>query len=179
MDAVTIRPLVEHELPQWWEMRLRALKDHPDAFGSDYETARERGYGYLLERTFGPQRGVSQTFVAVDDDGRMLATTGTFGDSGKRAHIAFVWGVYTVPEARNQGLSRRLVATAIAHCRAHPGILQVHIDVNADNAAAIHLYEEAGFVTWGREPRALALPDRFDDELHMVLMLDDGARERR
>lgn len=179
MDGIRIRPLTEAELPQWWELRLRALREHPEAFGSDYETARERGYGYLLERNFGPERGVSETFVAVDNDGRILATAGTFGHDGKRSHIAFIWGVYTVPEARNRGLSRRLVETAIAHCRAYPGIRQVHIDVNADNAAAIHVYEQAGFVTWGREPRALGLADRFDDELHMALMLDDGSRERR
>ena len=171
-DDITIRPLREDELPRWWEMRLRALRDHPDAFGSDYETARQRGFGPFHERTFGPNAGTNVILVAVNDHDTLLGTAGVVGNDGKRAHIVHVWGVYTAPEARGQGIATRLIAAALDHCRAAPGVRQAHISVNADNAAALHVYKAAGFVAWGREPRAIALPDRFDDEIHMALMLD-------
>jgi RimJ/RimL family protein N-acetyltransferase len=170
---LTIRAITEDELPQWWELRLRALHDHPDAFGSDYEISRDRGFGYLIERNFGNGLPVNAIFSALDPEGSILSTV---GNTGKRSHIAIIWGVYTAPEARGRGLASRLIDTAITHCRSFPEILQIHISVNADNGPAIHVYESAGFVAWGREPRAIALPDRYDDEIHLALMLDDGAR---
>jgi RimJ/RimL family protein N-acetyltransferase len=165
-EGFAVRPISEEELSRWWAVRLRGLREHPDAFGADYETARAEGPGFLVERTFGPSAGVNALLGAFDNSGEIVATTGVLGNRGKRAHIAIIWGVYTVPEARGRGLARRLIDAAIARCRAFPHILQVHIDVNADNAAALHVYESAGFVPWGREPRAIALPDRFDDEIH-------------
>jgi RimJ/RimL family protein N-acetyltransferase len=171
-NDVTIRPITRDELPCWWEMRLRALRDHPDAFGSDYETARQRGPGYLVERNFGPDSGINVILAAFDADDTLLGTAGVFGDTGKRAHIAHVWGVYTVPEARGQGIASRLIDAALNHCRAYAGVLQAHISVNVDNAGALHVYTAAGFVPWGTEPRAIALPGRFDDEIHLALMLD-------
>lgn len=170
--GVVIRPLIKHEIPQWWELRLRALRGHPEAFGSDHETSRQRGYGFVVDRNFGPEAGINVILVAVDEDGSMLSTVGVNQDTGKRAHIAHVIGVYTRPDARGEGLCRRLIEAAIAHCRVSPGILQAHIAVNADNAPALHVYESAGFVAWGTEPRAIALPDCYDDEIHMALKLD-------
>lgn len=175
---ITIRAIMEDELPQWWKLRLRALKEHPEAFGSDYETARDRSFGYLIERNFGNDLPVNAIFSTFNPEGSILSTVGTFGNTGKRSHLAVIWGVYTTPEVRGRGLARRLIDTALTHCRAFPEILQVHISVNADNAPALHVYESAGFIPWGREPRAIALPDRYDDELHLALMLDDGARRR-
>ena len=171
-DEIIIRTLTENEVPQWWELRLRALRDHPEAFGSDYETSRQRGYGSVVDRNFGPESGINTIFVALHPDGTMLSTVGVFGDTGKRSHIAMIVGVYTTPEARGMGLCRQLINAAVAYCRASSHIRQVHIAVNAGNAPALHIYTSAGFIPWGIEPRAIALPDRYDDEIHLALMLD-------
>lgn len=168
-----IRPLRQDELDDWWEMRLVALQHHPDAFGSSFEWAKEQGPSYLIERNFRDTSALNRIFVACDADGSMLATAGVFRDSGKRSHIAVIWGVYTRPEHRGQGLSKRLITTAMDHCRSFPDIRQIHISVNADNAPAKRVYESAGFVTWGREPRAIVLPDGDYDELHMAILLDN------
>ncbi len=177
MDGVVVRPLAEHELPQWWEMRLRALKEHPDAFGSDYEASRKRGHGYLTDLYFNPAQPANILLVAAREDGSLLSTAGVYRETGKRSHIARVISVYTRPDARGHGLSRRVIDAAIAHCRSIPGLHQVHISVNADNTVALHVYESAGFVAWGREPRALALPGQFFDEIHLALMLDDESSQ--
>lgn len=176
---ITFRAITQDDLPQWWEIRLRALREHPEAYGADYAMSRERGYAYLIELNFGNDLPVNAIFSAFDPEGAILSTVGIFGNRGKRSHIAAVWGVYTASEARGQGLASRLIDTAVSHCRSFPGIHQVHISVNADNTSALHIYESAGFIAWGREPRAIALPDRYDDEIYLALMLDDGGRIRR
>ena len=156
-----------------WALRLRALRDHPEAFGADYDEWRARGPEPFRQRVFGTPGTV--VFGAFEAD-TLLAMTGVSPETGKRAHIAYVWGVYTAPDARRRGIATRLIAAALDHCRAAPGVRQAHISVNADNATARRVYETAGFVAWGREPRAIALPGRFHDEIHMAKMLDGGGQ---
>lgn len=46
-----IRPITPDEIGAWWELRLRSLRDHPDAFGADYDEAQRRGPDYLRPAT--------------------------------------------------------------------------------------------------------------------------------
>jgi GNAT superfamily N-acetyltransferase len=57
-----------------------------------------------------------------------------------------VWAnaMYTVPEARGQGLAGRLL-TAIADWARAQGIARLHLQVEADNPAARRLYGRFGF----------------------------------
>jgi ribosomal protein S18 acetylase RimI-like enzyme len=48
---------------------------------------------------------------------------------------------------------------------------QVHLGVAATNEPAVRLYQSMGFVEYGREPRAIKLPDRYVDEFLMWLRL--------
>lgn len=165
-----IRPITPDELDAWWELRLRSLRDHPDAFGADYEETRQRGPEYLRPATAGG--GVDRLFAAFAPDGSLVAQARTAGNGGKRTHIAMIVSVYTAPEHRGRGLSKALIAAATDHCRTFPHVRQVSIGVNANNPAAIAVYTGAGFIPWGTEPRALATHDGFHDEVHMVLFLD-------
>lgn len=170
-EDFTVRPVMIDELPQWWELRLRGLRDHPDAFGADYEESRQRGPGHLEKST--RDGGIERIFGAFTASGELVAQAGVYGNTGKRSHVASIWGVHTDAAWRGRGLSRALIALAIGHCRAFPSIRQVAIAVNARNAPAIAVYTGAGFVPWGTEPRALATDGGFHDELHLMLMLDE------
>jgi RimJ/RimL family protein N-acetyltransferase len=169
-DGLTVRAIKPEELDAWWELRLRGLRDHPDAFGAGYEEARERGPSFLEAST--RDGGVGRIFGAFTQDGDLVAQAGVFGNGGKRSHIAVIWGVHTDIAWRGRGLSKALIRTAIDHCRTFPGVRQVTLGVNAGNTPAIAVYTGAGFIPWGREPRAIATAEGFHDEIHMVLMLD-------
>lgn len=170
VPGITIRAITAEELPAWWELRLRGLRDHPDAFGADYAASAERGPGYL--EAAARDGGVNRLFGAVTADGRIVSQARVYREGGKRRHIAVIWGVHTDRDWRGKGLSRALIRLTIEHCRSFPGIRQVHISVNAENAPALAVYEEAGFVAWGREPRALQTESGFHDEIHLALILD-------
>jgi RimJ/RimL family protein N-acetyltransferase len=45
--------------------------------------------------------------------------------------------------------------------------------VNAENVRARNLYLSLGFKPFGLEPRAMRVGDRYFDEEHMVLSLDE------
>lgn len=171
-DGYTIRAIGPEELNAWWELRLLGLRDHPDAFGADYESSVERGPGYL--EAAARDGAIDRIFGAFTDEGRIVSQAGVYREGGKRRHIARIWGVHTHPDWRGKGLSKALISLAVDHCRSFAEIRQVHISVNAENAPALAVYTGAGFVAWGREPRALVTEVGFHDEIHLAMMLDDA-----
>ena len=113
------------------DLRLRSLADSPDAFGSTLE--REQAF------TESDWRGRLCVPVHVVDDPRPVAMGGTFDHDGQ----VHVWGMWTDPEHRGRGHSRRILDALIA-----PGVEAV-LDVNVANQAARAAYEHYGFVATG------------------------------
>lgn len=170
-----IRPVELADLPAWWQLRLRALREHPDMFGSAVEEQAPRTMDEV-ERSYRERSiaGDNRLFAAFTAENVPVATLGLVRLEGrKERHRALIWGVYTAPEARRRGLSTRLLAEAIAYCQTLPGVRQIQLNVSSHNRPAIRMYERAGFVRYGREPRALWLPDGPVDEDLMVRFLDD------
>jgi RimJ/RimL family protein N-acetyltransferase len=174
ISGFDVRAIGPDELDAWWELRLRGLRDHPDAFGADYQASKERGPEHLRPST--REGGESRLFAAFTRDGQLVAQVAVARLEGKRSHIAMIYSVHTDARFRGLGLSKALIAHAVGHCRALPGVRQIGIAVNARNHPAIAVYTGAGFVAWGTEPQALATADGFHDEIHMMLMLDDTPR---
>ena len=157
----------------WWVLRLRALREHPGAFGSSYESHKDRPLDELRQafaaRSVGEE---SVTFGAFErGSGEMVGCVGCVREQGEKSrHKSFIWGMYVAAEVRGRGVGRALMEAAVARARAWSGVEQVHLNVAADNPPAIALYRTLGFISWGREPRALKLPERYVDEEHMVLI---------
>ena len=59
-------------------------------------------------------------------------------------------GMGVAASHRGQGIGRRLMEATLAHAE-RQGISRVELEVRADNAPAIRLYERAGFVHEGRK----------------------------
>src|SRR5437879_3736455 len=67
----------------------------------------------------------------------------------KAAHKANFWGMFVLPDCRGQGVAVRLLDAAIRYARTLDGVTSVHLSVSESAVAAQHLYEKAGFQTWG------------------------------
>jgi RimJ/RimL family protein N-acetyltransferase len=89
----------------------------------------------------------------------------------KRAHIAWVWGVYVTPAWRGRGAARGLIAATVDTARGWTGVDRVQLSVSADSHTARRVYESAGFSAWGTEPDALRTGGRSYDEVHLSLTL--------
>ncbi|MGB3327757.1 MAG: GNAT family N-acetyltransferase [Thermomicrobiales bacterium] len=170
---VRIDAISPETFPAWHALRLRALKDHPDAFGASWAAYAATSLDEARAGFFARQGPRSRTWGAFAPDGTLLGTAGLFCDDGpKMAHRAHIWGMYVAPEARGQRIAERLIAVAIAFARSIDGILQVHLAVTSHNTSAKRLYRRMGFVTYGVEPRVLIVEGTGYDEDLMVLMLD-------
>lgn len=167
----SIRRLGPRDLGAYKALRLEALKAAPEAFGTAYEEAAHQSEAYFrgaLERL-----AVFGAFDADDALAGMVAFARRLGL--KAQHVGDIISVYVGPSLRGTGASLALIEMAVDHARHH--VIQLELGVGTYNAAAIRLYEKAGFRIYGTEPRALYVNGRFIDEHQMVRFLDKAPGE--
>jgi ribosomal protein S18 acetylase RimI-like enzyme len=173
-STFTIRPLRVDDVDRYWPLRLRALREEPEAFGSSYEEQCDRDIADVARRLAEMTSGdgfalgafVGETLAGIVSLGRETYRKGR--------HKAGIYQVYVAPEVRGRGYGRRLMEELLARARQIDGLGQLLLAVNAANVPARSLYAALGFEPYGMERRALKLADgtMLDEEL-MVYWLGD------
>ena len=170
---MTIRALGENDTESFRALRLRALKEYPEAFSSSYETNAEYPLSTFAQRLRGLDEAAGRFVLGAYVDGILVGTVGlSRGDSPKTQHRGFIWGVYVAKEQQGQGIGRHLMVEAIARARNVPGLAIVVLAVVTANDAARKLYVSLGFQTYGIERRAMLVAGKYLDEELMALDVD-------
>jgi ribosomal protein S18 acetylase RimI-like enzyme len=166
---VPVRLLTPEDAAVYWSLRLRALREHPEAYLTSYEESIDTPLAEVSGRLSLLENAV---FGAFDQAGALVGIAGAFREKrAKVRHKATIVGVYVAPEARGQGVGAAVVGAAVECARGWEGVTQLHLAVAVPNEPAQRLYRSLGFRTYGLEPRAIRLPDRYVDEEHMVLVV--------
>jgi ribosomal protein S18 acetylase RimI-like enzyme len=161
--AFTIRPLATSDAAAYQELRLRSLRDEPNAF----EASADEEAKLTLEQVpphFGFGADDTDSFVlgAFAGDGSLIGIVGCSRDGPpRRRHRALLWGMYVVPDARGRGIGRALVEETVARVRAWEGIEMLRLGVIESNGTARTLYESCGFESVWREPQAYKTPSGY------------------
>jgi ribosomal protein S18 acetylase RimI-like enzyme len=159
-----IRPLGQGDLPLYRPLRLEARREHPSAFGADYQEEQTAD----MSRMIGQPPSI--TLGGFAQDGLVGSAGFVVSPKVKQMHKGHVVGVYVAPAWRGTGLARGLTDGLIAHARAQ-GLVVLTLSVTVGNAAARRLYLAAGFRPYGLEPRSLKIgPDLLDEELMALLL---------
>src|SRR6478672_5258367 len=125
-----IRLLTEADAQQWWGLRLRSLRDEPQAYGSSYETALALTEAEKLAQFSRRTRNADNFIVGAFDGDSLVGMMGLFREDGpKSQHRANIWGVYVAPEARQQGVAKTLLRKLIEQAGTIPGLEQLHLGV--------------------------------------------------
>jgi ribosomal protein S18 acetylase RimI-like enzyme len=173
--ALEIRELIEADAEAYWAVRLRALREEPEAFGSSYEEAKERPLALVAERLRAAAAADNFTLGAFEGvaGGQLVGIVAFDRATGrKNRHIGSIYQMYVAPEVRGGGYGRALVEALIARARARDGLEQLVLAVMATNVAAGALYRSLGFEVYGLQRKALKLGDgRYLDEELMALWL--------
>ena len=171
-EPVLIRRLAPPDLTAYKALRDEMLAAHPEAFTSDAAAESERSadsYGSRL----GIDHGDGGPFTLGAWRGpQLVGALGCERDLRvKVRHIGHLIGMTVRTDARHAGIGRALLEAGIAAARSGEGIAMLTLSVTASNAAAIHLYERAGFTRYGSLPGALHVDGVPHAKDHMVLTL--------
>lgn len=164
-SPIQIRRLLSADAPLFREIRLEALQQAPEAFGSTFE--HERSQSLAQFEAVLAKADVFGAFRATE----LLGMAGYRTQDGpKRAHKGYLWGMYVRANARGTGVAKPLVEAVLAHARQHVELVQ--LTVVAENETAQRLYRSCGFVAYGHEVHALKQDGRYYDEVLMTVALD-------
>jgi ribosomal protein S18 acetylase RimI-like enzyme len=157
--------LRQTDLPLFRPLRLEALCQHPEAFGSSFEEEQ----GDDMARMIGEPPNVTLGGFAA---GALVGTAAlVVSPKLKQRHKGHVVGVYIAPAWRRTGLGQGLIDRLIQEARGQ-GLAVLTLSVTIGNAGARRLYTRAGFAVYGVEPLGLRVGTVFLDEELMALRLN-------
>lgn len=125
---------------QYKSLRLRALKEDPQAFGSSYKKELQYSDKKWQSRLTG-----GDLIIFANLDQQLVGMAGAYQtDADQKSQSSTIFGVFVVSEARGKGVSRKIMK-ALLRLLKDRGVAQVNLTVNKDQLAAIGLYRKLGF----------------------------------
>jgi GNAT superfamily N-acetyltransferase len=145
--------LVRNAVPDDWEtlrdIRLGALRDAPDAFGSTYAEQVKFTKEDWLNRI-----GRSTTFLAYHDENPV----GIAGGYQELPGVIELISMWVDPRARGRGVGEALVAAVTDWARLQDTAATLHLWVTETNKPACRLYERCGFTPTGERQQLPSNP---------------------
>jgi ribosomal protein S18 acetylase RimI-like enzyme len=144
---ITHRRFAAHEWRLYRDVRLRALRDSPDAFGSTL--ARESAFSdeeWITRLSVGAASPSSFPMLAEDGD-RPIGLAWVRIDPERPTNAA-MYSVWVDPDYRRRGVGRMLLDAAIEWARA-AGAERLVLSVALGPGSALAFYESAGFTEIG------------------------------
>ena len=142
--GVLIRPAALTDLRDLRALRLDALGDSPEAFGSTLQReahADDSSWrGWILGEGWD---GAVTTFVA--DAGHQLVGMATGYHPDDDPDIVHLFAMWVRPDRRHQGIGRQLVAAVVDWAADRPGVDRVLLRVTTTNESAARFYAVCGF----------------------------------
>lgn len=170
MEQPTVRLLNGDDAAQYRTVRLAALREHPEAFGSSAEEFELQPLDEVAKRLNAHNEAFSLFGAFIDN--KLVGLIGLGRNTGlKVRHRGGIYHMYVAPEVRGRGVGRLLLAYAVEQARQQPGVEEINLAVTVGNEPARRLYEGFGFVFSHREPRYIKIDDRYYDIDWMTLDL--------
>jgi ribosomal protein S18 acetylase RimI-like enzyme len=166
-SGASVRRVKAGEWRRLRDLRLRALAETPDAFGSTHAGESAQPDAFWQERATAAAQGQERlTMIAEMDHGWVgLAGGYTEAEEPDRPWLVSVW---VDPAWRGKGLGDKLVNTVIAWATSRNAV-GLQLDVAESNQAAIRLYERCGFVATGKKVPMERDPTILEDEMVLDL----------
>ncbi|MGO0576541.1 N-acetyltransferase family protein [Ornithinimicrobium panacihumi] len=171
MSEIRVRVLSEDEWPSYRDVRLRALRESPEAFVASFEEEDAFEDSVWIQRMDRSRR------ILAEDGDQVIGVVSV--GTGHRTGIpgaGELFGLWVEPPRRGTGVARRLMEKAAAVGR-DVGLRQLVYWVGTDNGRAVAFASSFGFrPTDDRRPmriRGVDPDDAESEELMMVYPLGD------
>lgn len=159
-----IRDLNEHDLDAFIRIRKDSLNREPMSFGADPNKEIDRSE--TLKRL--KEKNEENFILGYYDQDQLAGMLGFIRyTNAKTKHKAFIWGVFVRKEYRGKQIGRQLMQTCIEKAYKIPGLQKILLGASHISDAAIGLYQEMGFKTYGTEQNAMIWKGEY---IHEILM---------
>jgi ribosomal protein S18 acetylase RimI-like enzyme len=149
-----IRPLRSEEWQAYRDLRLRALRDSPTAFGSTFEVESAKADAYWEARVASAVASPHQLPLVAEHDSQFVGLVWGWIDP-EQSDVAHVIQMWVAPEARGQGYGSRLMERILEWARSS-AVQSVYLRVTLGDTSAARLYRRLGFEPSGEmEPLRL------------------------
>ena len=169
---VVVRRFTIEDLPLFRNVRLRALADAPDAFGSTLARETARTDDEWAERA---RRIVEEGVLALAiTDWQAIGMAGGYRVPD-RADLADLWGMWVDPLYRGTDVAGRLVGE-VAEWASEIKADAIELWVVETNKRAIRFYERFGFVDTGHRQPMPRDPTLIEQRMECPLKRSGSAR---
>ena len=162
-----IERLNEINASEYRKLRLKALKDHPEAYGSSFEEESEQPLEFIENRLSNKE---NLTFGAYISNQLVGIITLMCSNRIKTKHNGHIVAMYVDISYRNQGIAKKLIEKVIDEAK-RLNIVNLFLTVTNTNLVAITLYESCGFIKYGTEKREILIDGNYYDSDLMALYL--------
>jgi ribosomal protein S18 acetylase RimI-like enzyme len=151
-EAVTVRKICPHEGLSLRAIRIRAISDSPDAFGSTLAETEARPAEYWEGRARDNAAGVNSVMFVAEESGIWTGIAGCYREEGATGLEFDLISMWVDPACRGRGIGRLLVDAVASWAGGH-GASELSLWVTETNQPAVALYQSAGFrFTEERQP---------------------------
>lgn len=145
---IACRRATKDDVTLFKEVRLKALKDSPDAFGSTYESALQRDQRSWEEQLWSTTTGGNRNTQFAFEEDQCIGIAALYREpSAPSGDIIMMW---VDPGHRGSSAASLLVHNLLSWSR-ESGFSAVSLDVTESNARAIKFYEKQGFHDTGEK----------------------------
>ncbi len=145
--ACEVRRLLPDEWQAYRTIRLRALADAPDAFGSTLAAEQQLADDSWAARVARSAVSGIDCALLAEQGGLAVGLLWAKVDAQDAGRVN-LFQMWVAPECRGRGVAAALLDEALDWARTR-GTRAVHLGVNSANGAALRLYERAGFLAIG------------------------------
>ena len=164
-----IKKLTKHDAPDYRNIRLEALSNNPDSFGTMYQEEAIMTMDKFRERI--PVDN-NNFILGCYQDRKLIGIVAFHQESRiKVKHKAYIRSMYIKPECREKGIGKLLLNELIERAKAINEIEILLLDVVTNNLIAKQLYLSFGFQIYGIEKMAYKLNHQYFDMEYMSLRI--------
>jgi ribosomal protein S18 acetylase RimI-like enzyme len=145
--------IIKLPLGRWEEyrnLRLRALKEDPQAFGASYEDNLKNPPSEWQRRLENAMEANGNWLFFAEEKGKLVGMIGAFIEKGV-TDTATVIAVFVPNEERGKGVGNILMQTLLTELKEKPDLKKAKLMVNEKQTEAVGLYKKFGFIEIGKE----------------------------
>lgn len=163
---LSLRRLTSDDVISYNQLRLTALKNHPENFACDFESEERATLSEKKERL------TDGIYIGMFEGDTLIGSVSLHVEKHQKLrHKGHVCEMFVDERKRSRGIGRNLL-TELIRVAKQQGLTTLMLAVWQQNEPAIRLYTSLGFTILASEPRALIMPDgTFVDEYLMTLAI--------